>query len=419
MAGYVEVACEMEPDQAAEYRRVEAILEATNSLLLRKGCMKLLGAYLWTTMDYPDRPFGWGHDGDHIKDVRKHLKKMDLPAMTDEEIIAKLGHTVGYWDKPKDKSIENFRGVVTPASMPEDTIFPKEQALIDICLKQKAEGTQTWVYVMMTGKCIPTPAQRLLEAEGLKVGILRSDDVEPIDRERWIESHGRDYDVMISNPELVSTGLDLFSKKQGGHNYSTIVFYETGYNLFTMRQAARRAWRIGQPRDCRIYYLYYKDTMQHKAMSLMSKKMAASQALEGEFSEDGLAAMAGDDNLQMALAKNLSERIDDADMQRGWAKVKSASGKKKMEKVKAKPKLNLDDLPMPVQMTVERIIENKAKPVPDSAKAEIAKMLAMFDDIEDDGGDTSRSSPAWRTSTTSTTTTSTLRTTSCCPTSAR
>jgi len=34
-----------------------------------------------------------------------------------------------------------------------------------------------------------------------------------------------------------------------------------------MRQAARRAWRIGQPRDCRVYYLYYKETMQHRPCS--------------------------------------------------------------------------------------------------------------------------------------------------------
>jgi hypothetical protein len=60
--------------------------------------------------------------------------------------------------------------------------------------------------------------------------------------------------VRPSALELVKTGLDLFSKKQGGHNYPTIVFYETGHNLFTMRQAARRAWRIGQPCDCRVYY---------------------------------------------------------------------------------------------------------------------------------------------------------------------
>jgi hypothetical protein len=100
--------------------------------------------------------------------------------------------------------------------------------------------------------------------------------------------------------------------------------------------------------------------MQHKAMSLMSRKMAAAQALEGEFSEDGLAAMAGEDNLQMALARNLVERIDDADMQRSWGKVQS--GPKQRQPVpgdaliaagKAMPPSPLDELPIEVQMVVE------------------------------------------------------------------
>ncbi len=59
--------------------------------------------------------------------------------------------------------------------------------------------------------------------------MLRSGDVDPKEREDWITQHGREFDVMISHPKLVSTGLDLFSKAQGGHNYSTIIFYETGY----------------------------------------------------------------------------------------------------------------------------------------------------------------------------------------------
>jgi hypothetical protein len=219
--------------------------------------------------------------------------------------------------------------VVTPQDCPEDVVYPKEQALLDICKQQKKEGRQSWVYVNMTGKRDIQPRLKaLLEKEGLRVGILRSSTIDPIERETWIEQNGRDYDVMLSHPELVKTGLDLFSKMEGGHNYSTIIFYQTGYNLFTMRQAARRAWRIGQPQDCRVYYLYYKDTMQHKAMQLMSRKMAASQALEGEFTEDGLAAMAGEDNLQMALAKKLSERISEADMQRNWGKVKSKPKRK-------------------------------------------------------------------------------------------
>ena len=106
-----------------------------------------------------------------------------------------------------------------------------------------------------------------------------------------------------------------------------------------MRHAARRAWRIGQPRDCYIYYMYYQGTMQHRAMSLMSKKMAAALALEGEFSEEGLAAMAGEGDEQMALAKCMSEKIDDADMQRSWQKVKSLTEKKKPPKKRSIPTL--------------------------------------------------------------------------------
>ena len=193
---------------------------------------------------------------------------------------------------------------------------------------------------------------------------------------------------MLSHPELVSTGLDLFSKVQGGHNYSTLVFYETGYNLFTMRQASRRAWRIGQPRDCRVYYLYYKETMQHKAMALMSKKMAAAQALEGEFSADGLAAMAGDDNLQMSMAKNLASRIDDTDMQRNWAKIKSGPKKSKkpgtamVEVGKTIPASPLDGLPIEVQMVAETIIENQDKPVPKDAQAEFPGLAARLAELD-------------------------------------
>jgi hypothetical protein len=276
-----------------------------------------------------------------------------------------LPHTVGYWDKPGDKKIDNWRGVVTPKDLPEDVIYPKEQALIDICKKQKADGTQTWVYVQMTGKRNVQPRlKKMLEAEGLKVGVLRSTDVEPIEREQWIAKNGRDFDVMISHPQLVSTGLDLFSKASGGHNYSTLVFYETGYNLFTMRQAARRAWRIGQPRDCRVYYLYYKETMQHNAMNLMSRKMAAAQALEGEFSEDGLAAMAGEDNLQMALAKSLADRIDDSDMQRSWGKVKSGPKKRKpgdaLAKAASPTPSPFDGLPDALQLAGEALMESEA-----------------------------------------------------------
>ena len=61
-------------------------------------------------------------------------------------------HTVGYWDKPDNKDIKNWMGVVTPKSIEPDQVYPKEQRLIDICKLHKAAGHQTWVYCQMTGK---------------------------------------------------------------------------------------------------------------------------------------------------------------------------------------------------------------------------------------------------------------------------
>jgi len=130
--------------------------------------------------------------------------------------------------------------------------------------------------------------------------------------------------VVLSHPKLVETGLDLFDKG-GSYNFPTLIFYQTGYNLFTMRQASRRAWRIGQRKDCKVVFLYYRGTLQARAMALMGKKMEAAQALEGKFSAEGLASMAGEEvSAEMALAKSLADRIDEGDAARHWVKVGAA-----------------------------------------------------------------------------------------------
>ena len=47
--------------------------------------------------------------------------------------------------------------------------------------------------------------------------------------------------VCICHPKLVQTGLDLLE-------FPTIFFVQTGYSIYTLRQASRRSWRIGQKR---------------------------------------------------------------------------------------------------------------------------------------------------------------------------
>jgi hypothetical protein len=166
------------------------------------------------------------------------------------------------------------------------------------------------VFVEYSGEHpVATRIEQLLREAGLRVGRLRA-SVKLKDREAWIRRHAADYDVVISHPRLVETGLDLFDRG-GAFNFSTLIFYETGYNLFTLRQASRRSWRIGQQRGCRVYYLYYAGTMQERAMDLMGRKLQASLALEGKFSSDGLAALADDGgSAEMELARSLVERLD-------------------------------------------------------------------------------------------------------------
>jgi hypothetical protein len=203
-------------------------------------------------------------------------------------------------------------------------VYAKEQALLDICRREVAAGNQVWVYAQMTGlRDIQPRLKRLLTEAGFRVAIMRSKSVKTRDRLAWIEKEGRRADIVISHPQLVQTGVDFFGKGQATHNFSSIVFYQTGYNLFTLRQASRRAWRIGQSKDCRVYYLHYAETMQHRAMQLMARKMAAAMALDGELSAEGLTAMADDESAAMALARSISNAIDTADIQRNWVKVGS------------------------------------------------------------------------------------------------
>jgi hypothetical protein len=155
--------------------------------------------------------------------------------------------------------------VVTPPSLSEDVIRPKEQALIDLVRAEKARGRKVWVYVQFTDKHdVQSRLDKLLREEGFQVEVLRS-SVALARREEWIATHAPQLDVVISHPRLVETGLDLFDKG-GRHNFPTICFYETGYNLFTLRQASRRSWRIGQTERCRIVYLHYEATMQDRAI---------------------------------------------------------------------------------------------------------------------------------------------------------
>ena len=92
-------------------------------------------------------------------------------------------------------------------------------------------------------------------------------------------------DVLICHPRLVQTGLDLI-------DFPTLIWFETDYSVYVMRQASRRSWRIGQTHPVKVVFMSYRDTLQANALKLVAKKLQSSLAVEGELPEDGLAPTA-------------------------------------------------------------------------------------------------------------------------------
>ena len=68
----------------------------------------------------------------------------------------------------------------------------------------------------------------------------------PEQREAWIAQKVREgVQVTISHPKIIETGIDLL-------NHASLIFFESGYSLHTLRQASRRSRRIGQRQSVRV-----------------------------------------------------------------------------------------------------------------------------------------------------------------------
>jgi hypothetical protein len=124
-------------------------------------------------------------------------------------------------------------------------------------------------------------------------------DVPPEKREGWFAQKVREgIQVTISHPRIIETGIDLL-------NHSSLIFFESGYSLHTLRQASRRSWRIGQRQPVRVFYLHYEETMQSSCLRLMGRKLLVSLAMEGKFSREGLQSLDEDDDMLTAMAREL------------------------------------------------------------------------------------------------------------------
>lgn len=255
------LSCEIEE----EYKRIE---DAYRSCMNRRDgtSRKFMSSFLSLLTTYPDQPY-------------------------DAEPI--------YYPKSEE-------AVIVPKSLSSfDELNEKDIATLDIVKRKAASGERVLIYTSWVKIDTQDKLKKLLEEQGYKVALLEQ-KVSPEKREEWVAKKVEaGIDVLITNPSLVETGLDL-------NAFTTLIYYNIGYNLFTFRQSSRRSWRINQTAArIEVYILYFKGVMQARAIRLMASKLAAATLVEGNFSDEGLAAMSDCTDMTSQLARELTKGIRD------------------------------------------------------------------------------------------------------------
>ena len=261
------IAVEMDEPLRKAYSQLEDDISA--ALREHHGNASVISTAMNALLLYPDKPFG-------------------------------LGTLTGFRTNEEG---ERERFVISePADLDENVVYAKERRLIEECKKELSQGRRLQVYAVYTKtRDVTRRLQKLLVNEGIRAEVLTA-DVPPEQREAWYETHlAQGMQVCLANPKLVQVGLDLLFAK-------TILFYETGYSIYVLRQASRRSWRIGQEDGVRVGYMAYSNTAQESCLRLMGKKLLVSLAIEGKLEGGGLQSMGGDDDVLTAMARELVTR---------------------------------------------------------------------------------------------------------------
>jgi superfamily II DNA or RNA helicase len=258
----------MDAPMREAYRELED--DMRKALKAHRGNRSVLSTMLNTLLLYPDHPYG-------------------------------IGTLYGTEFDPELKRRVRFV-IAEPRDLPEDRIYSKERKLIEEIKKELLEGRRCQVFAVYTQKHdVTARLQRILSNEGIHTAVLRA-SVDTSKREVWYARQVKDgVQVVIGHPKLVETGLDLL-------DFPTIIFYESGYSLHTLRQASRRSWRIGQRRPVRVKFLCSEGTMQTSCLRLMGKKLLVALTMEGKFAGEGLQSIDEDDDMLSAMARELVER---------------------------------------------------------------------------------------------------------------
>jgi hypothetical protein len=283
--------------------------------------------------------------------------------------------TINYADRPDLGAEVIFKKdsdrpeIIAAPQFPENYYHSKERWLVETIKKELAENRGIVIYNNYTdGYGMNERIKKVLADHGIQADILRSSTT-PEERVEWLakkEEEGRK--VLITNMRLVEVGLDLLA-------WPSILFYQLNYDINIIRQSSRRSWRIGQHRECRVYYAVYDETQQMAQFYNIMAKRGHAMMVEGRLDRSELAKYSRDSHT--AMASDLANCLAGANLANQWQELAAKDMDKNLKIVSESDfKVELDKaikalvsetrrlcgVPEPVEVEVKQIEVRPAQP---------------------------------------------------------
>src|SRR5699024_6151745 len=178
------------------------------------------------------------------KNLRDDIKKSSPynASFYNESVIKHYANKPFGWNEipfEYKEGSEKSNEYVQPENIRVENLLPKEEKLIEICKEKVNKGEKVWIYndfitngKYTEGQSVESRLKDILEQSGMRVYVLKS-TVRTIERKSIIDKNKDQYDVFISNAQLVGTGVNM----QWCNNY---IFYTPTYHVNTVRQAKMR-----------------------------------------------------------------------------------------------------------------------------------------------------------------------------------
>lgn len=251
---------------------------------------------------------------EELEEVVKQIAKGNVKLF--KSIIPALYSYLDMPTVPKEVKDENGNVVYTTKVIPDAKDHKLEKLKEIVEHEIYKNDNRIIIYTFYTGDGINNYLKKKLEEEGYQVTVLNKNTeysyscdgskkkVPKKKREEFIKKDvKKGAQILITNPELVKTGTNLI-------DFAPIVRYQMDYQVYTERQARGRTRRIGQSKDCTIYYLYYINSLQEDITKLMATKIVASEAIEGNMDAAGLEAITDSRSPEEELSNLFFKNMD-------------------------------------------------------------------------------------------------------------